>query len=368
MFYRWTTPIQPGDPYNCNNFGARIYDCETLNDKTNISQWSIRQNIQRDLLVATLSAGPVGIGDMVGATDLRMLRPVLNKASIILKPAHPFLRLNRYYMGDTTTSVFTAVGVPARSQSALLDRRANSMSRLTPLNGSKDSQDALWWHMLLSTGNTAGPSLQSVSITELWPTPPPTAAFLATWAFGWPMATPPPASKCVHGARPTACLSLVDAAHPLSIATPKATVETPTQRDTLPFRHLVLAPVLPSGFVLIGELSKFVPVSPQRFLVHDNTSSAVGDDDTASDACRLQEITKNGADLAFSLVGSHGEVVSVIVVAPAPPINSDGVPRSAASRAMAGTVLVVKATIRSSERVDVICAKGACHVVSSAVD
>eukprot|EP01048_Picozoa_sp_COSAG05_P023292 COSAG05_NODE_4981_length_1303_cov_0.742525_2_plen_105_part_01 len=99
----------------------------------------------------------------VNGTDVRMLQPVLNKASTILKPAHPFLRLNRYYLGDTA-SVFTAVGVPARSQSASVDRRANSMSRLIPLNGSVDAPEALWWHMLLSTGNTAGPSLQNVSI------------------------------------------------------------------------------------------------------------------------------------------------------------------------------------------------------------
>lgn len=359
MDVMWTSPIQPGDPYNCNGVGSSTLDCTFLNDVTNMSQWSIRQNIQRDLLVATLSAGPVGIGDMVGGTDLQMLRPVLNMASIILKPAHPFLRLNRYYTGDTA-SVFTAVSVPARSSSASVDRRANSISRLTPLNGSTDSPDAIWWHMLLSTENAPGPSLKNVSVGELWPTPPPMAAFLATWAFGWPMAAAAPAVGCVHGAKPAACLSLVDAANPLSLATAKAVPQTP-QINTLAFRHLVLAPVLPSGWVLVGELGKFVPVSPQRFLVHDNSSHASGTD-MGSDACRPREITNGGAGLAFGLLGSHGEAVSVTVVAPAPRTDSNGMALSAAARAMAGTVLVVETTIGASGKADVVCAASACHV------
>ena len=53
--------MQHGDPYKCNGAGASDLDCDKLNDITNMSIWSIRQNIQRDLLVATLSAGPVGM-------------------------------------------------------------------------------------------------------------------------------------------------------------------------------------------------------------------------------------------------------------------------------------------------------------------
>ena len=343
MNVMWTVPVQPGDPYNCNSPD----NCARLNDVTNMSIWSIRQNIQRDLLVATLSAGPVGIGDMVGGTDTQMLRAVLNEESIILKPAHPFLRMNRYYTGDTD-SVFTAVGVPARSSSAAIDRRANSMSRLLPLGSVAELPDALWWHMLLTTENAPGPNLKSVSVSELWPTPSPTAVFLATWAFGWPGTAP--AAKCTHGAKPDVCLTLVDQAHPLPIATPKAISQVP-RNNTLAFRHLVLAPVLASGWVLIGELEKFVPVSPQRFVVHDNSSKTV---DTASDACRPQEVMVSGKGLAFAVLGSPGEIVTVTVVAPALAYE---IKETKAARAMAGTLLVLGVAIGADGRADVVCGK-----------
>lgn len=352
MDVMWTTARQVGDPYNCNS----PMECAGMNDVTNLSIWSVRQNIQRDLLVATMSAGPVGIGDAAGMTDLEALRPVLSAASVILKPAHPFLRLNRYYLGKPD-SIFTAVSVPARSPSAAVDRRANSMSRIQPLAGVQESTGAVWWHMLLTTQNPAGPDLEPVGVSELWPTPAPTAAFLATWAFGWPGT--PLAAGCVDGAKPGACLMLVDDDHPLNVSTPQPIANFD---NTLAFRHLVLAPVLADGWVLVGELSKFVPVSPQRFLVYDNSSSvsSVGND-TASDACLPKEITVGGRGLAFRLLGSPGEKVSVVVVAPAQTELGDAAER-AAVRAIQGTVLVLRVVIGQASVAEVVCGKdGGAH-------
>mgnify|MGYP006883400193 FL=1 len=36
--------------------------------------------------------------------------------------------------------------------------------------------------------------------------------------------------------------------------------------SSVPFKYTVIAPVLPSGWVLLGETNKFVTVSSQRFI------------------------------------------------------------------------------------------------------
>ena len=80
----WTTSIQPGDPYNC---GIPCTDA--------LAPPSVRMNLQRDLIsiVATLT---VGIGDLIGGTAPKLLSTVLRDDEVILKAAHPFLRMEMH--------------------------------------------------------------------------------------------------------------------------------------------------------------------------------------------------------------------------------------------------------------------------------
>ena len=79
--------------------------------------------------------------------------------------------------------------------------------------------------------------------------------------------------------------TLVDAMHPLPlVATTKTT-----------FALWALAPILPSGWTLLGELNKFVPVSTRRF----------------------SQIVDDSVDGLSTLVhGPPGEVVEISTVAP----------------------------------------------------
>ena len=53
-------------------------------------------------------------------------------------------------------------------------------------------------------------------------------------------------------------------------------------------------PILPNGWVLLGDLSKFVPVSPQRF---------------------VEQTAEFAADFSFLVIGADAEIVSVSLVA-----------------------------------------------------
>ena len=157
----WSTSVQPGDPYSAS-----------------LDSPSLRLNLQRDLALAVLSAGLVGIGDMVGGTDPVLLATALRADSVVLKPAHPLLRLERFYAGADAGMLWAAASVPARSASAALDRRANSLARLTPLGSSNESAAAVWWFSLLATAVT--PTFSApLAPRDLFPPPPPGAAFIA---------------------------------------------------------------------------------------------------------------------------------------------------------------------------------------------
>ena len=331
----WSTPVQPGDPYSAS-----------------LSSPSLRLNIQRDFICAVLSTGPVGIGDMVDGTDASVLALALRADSVVLKPAHPLLRLERFYAGTDTAQLWAAASVPARSASASLDRRANSFARLAPLGAAVERADALWWFSLLATNIAPGTS--SVAPRDLFPSPPAGATFLASYALSWPT---PAAAACTNGSVASACFTLVDDAHPLAADTGGAPPDSQcvaAPNNTLPFRLFQLAPILPSGWVLLGELRKISPLSPQRFLVRAGAPLPASAD---SDALGPEELCSDGTDLAFRMIGAPGEVVEVTLVSPATADDDDDVatPSTAASRALAGTVLVLAVQLSADGNATVRC-------------
>ena len=338
----WSTPVQPGDPYSAS-----------------LSSPSLRLNIQRDFICAVLSTGPVGIGDMLNGTDTRILALALRADSVVLKPAHPLLRLERYYANDAA-QLWAAASVPARSASAMLDRRANSFARLSPLGATPERSSALWWYSLLATSIAPGASV--VAPQDLFPPPPAGSTFLASYALSWPT---PPSPACANGSIASSCFTLVDDAHPLAVDTGGAPPDSQCSaapNNTLAFRLFQLAPVLPSGWVLLGELRKISPLSPQRFLVRTGAPAPATTD---SDALNPAELSSDGANLAFELIGAPGEVVEVTIVSPAA-ADDVTMPATTASRALAGTVLVLAVQLSASGSATVRCSNGACDFAAAA--
>ena len=131
--------------------------------------------------------------------------------------------------------------------------------------------------------------------------------------------------------------------HPFSVTTgglPKAT--DPVRRWSLQS----LAPVLPSGWALLGDLSRIVPVSPQRIMAVAPAQRAEleQEDDSVDPA----ELTAAGGGLAFVVLGAPSEEVDMTLVRPAQ------------------TILAMHVAIGPSGRVAVTCsAAGECQLQAS---
>ena len=327
----WSTPTQPADP----RWRA---DC--------------RKNVRHDLTLAVLSCGPVGFGDVAGGshTDATLLHRATRAGGIILRPAHPLLRLDRWFTSEGGAEIRAAVSGPAGGVDARVDARANAMAQL---HDASTDANAVWWWSILST-NVDGTLREGrpLSLSELWPTPSPQSRFFVAALDeragdqGSGAGAPQGAARCAHGASASSCLVVWDHSHPLNLSTAAGTA---LRRS---FRLLGAAPILSTGWALLGELGKVVPVSPQRFV-------APGD----GEAPRDTDLLLDGGGLKFIVLGSPGEVVTVTLAAPSP------VQQPAAAAAAAGGGSIVVLTVRfgpSQSSALVSCRHSSCNASATA--
>ena len=189
-----------------------------------------RLNLEHDLIVATLSTGPVGIGDSVGHSNRSFLLPAMRADGVIIKPAKPALRLDRFY---------ASADPKARQQEIW-----SAPSR--PLNSNST------YFTFLSTNLVPGST--AVHVSELWPSQPKTAKFYASRGFH---------ARCANNTLASSCLDVFDATHPLSFDTGAL----PSEHDPVRrFQLRSVAPVLSSGWTIVGEEAKYVRVSAQRLV------------------------------------------------------------------------------------------------------
>ena len=331
----WTQPTQPDDP---RWRGGR------------------RRNLRHDVALAVLTSGPVGFGDSVGRTDARMLVRASRADGAILKPAFPALRLDRWFTARGGAELRLAVAGPAGSADPRYDARANSMARL---HAAASDPAAKWWWIVLATN--VGGEERTVDLSELWPRPPVATQLLVvqldahasgrnTSAAGPPEA----ATQCAHGAAAASCAFLWSATRALNVTTAPG---TPVQRS---FRLLAAAPLLSSGWALLGELDKICPVSPQRFV-------APGSGDAPHDT----DLVSAASELTFTVLGAPGESVRITLIAPPGPVDThdarhgDAQSTVTAPRPLDGKVVVVTVAVGQSGRSMVACQVGACTGVSS---
>lgn len=78
----WTSSIESEDPYTTKCCGPNDLPSSVNSHRTDLT---------KDLVIATLTAGPVGIGDKIGSTNVSLLMPALRSKedAVILKPTHP---------------------------------------------------------------------------------------------------------------------------------------------------------------------------------------------------------------------------------------------------------------------------------------
>ena len=356
------------------------------------------------LAIMVLTTGPVGIGDALGKTNATLLSYALRNDSVILKPAYPAMRLDSWYPDNSPDKgeVWAAVAGPARAVyaeaggknhrhqllppwSARHDRRANSMVRLPTGRSGAAADDELWWHSLLATN--VGPTGRGVGTADLYP-PPSVGSTFAVVEFGVGCS-----NSTRTGAAANTCITMIGPGATLAVQTSDAAA--PDARPSTPprvvhgsgdrkFRLFNWAPVLPGGFALIGEQSKFVHVSPQRFVA--GKAAEKGDAcihaannggkvpahrclPNAADSIHPSEMMSNGAgaggvSMTFAVVGSPREVVNTTIMLPG--VASGGGGRSTeprlteASPRASAIVVVLPIVIGESGVVKVTCTAMEC--------
>jgi len=244
----WTTKHQPGCPK------AGDYNCT-------------EPNVEVQVIIATLSGGPVGPGDRLGMTDRRLAMRSCNEDGHILRPTFPLAALDRAATGPAEKTLWSAyssfTGIAAGFHFVFY--AGEEAMRITPSDllvvCSNTTLGARRCHEG-GAGAVDDEEFVAVSITQT--------------GGVWPAAVE---------------LQTVSETEPLVLSPPKAPQGS---AGVVPFSYVMLAPNAARGlggssWVILGELDKVVPVSPGRFGAATATS----------------------AGLTWELKGAVGEVVAI---------------------------------------------------------
>jgi len=221
----------------------------------------IESNPILHILTAVWTRGPVSVGDAIGETNWTILKPCCSSSGMILSPSHALKPIDATY--DPI----------ARKQNL---SEGNSVVWTTHSVVSSNDVES---YGVLARALAQPYALQR---SELYPRP---AATALLWAWTWG------SSACGGGGKPAAaCVRAFTIDAPLSL---KMEVEG----EHAPPQHVVIVRELSGGWLLLGEVAKYVPLSPARFT----------------------EVKVTGADndvLTLSVKGAPSEIVEVVMKKP----------------------------------------------------
>ena len=179
--------------------------------------------------IATLSTGPVYPGDKIGYTDTALLARAHRSDGLLLKPDRPAFSLDVAYV----ERAFGGGGGPDGRQVT---------HTYTMLNGQR-------WHVLIVVEEGHGYQLRLRDVGEMAPA----GRFVTYYRHNHTTSLP--------------TLTEWTAQSPLTLA--------PQTRTTASFTLFWAAPVLSNGLVVLGDVSKWVPMSAQRIVSMTEWSGGV---------------------------------------------------------------------------------------------
>lgn len=256
----WTASPQPGTMSDTEHNGL---------------SYTTQPHVQLDAVLATLSLGPVGISDGLGQVGVALIQQSFRSAndSTLLRPSRPLSWTDGYLLNQT-------YGRPAE------DVRSTHAAVSDSNGGSHNSHVLVAW----ATGSDA-----AVQVSELYPAPD-SSAILAVREHVLSPVGPAQSAGCTAGASAVpSCIQLVQVGD--------AIVVPATGTNISSVSVFAVYEPLSNGAYFLGELNKFVHVSPQRF-----DSVAVGGNAAAG--------------ISSTLRGTPGEMVTVFAV------GADGIVRS----------------------------------------
>ena len=284
--------------------------------------------------IGALSTGPLGLGDAAGYSNATLLLGAVASNGVILKPSLPATPLDLFFSyppAGSSSSSGSGSAAQALPRSALQAvhaelwqapsfiphvyawtvgaagqgkgglgrflRRTTAAPPASPVPHTFPTPTACPYMSLLAVDIPAALNF-SVLPGDLTPSLAlPSSACNAT-VYISTRATLEPSAACAHGAPALpACAALFDSAgHALGLANAPIPVYPLARGGPHAFAVLALAPVLAGsgGWVFVGEVGKFVAVSPVRF----------------------SSVRLGGACLGVVVEGAGGEVVRVLLLAP----------------------------------------------------
>lgn len=211
----WSEPNCPGNPYPV-----------------------ARDNIALQITVATLSNGPLGIGDGPGCTNVSLVMSTCMADGTLLHPSRGATPIDMMY----SPAPYTPAGQLWATHSEFVGLGQNS--------------SVLAWTVLAVDVTTP----YNLTLDDLWPRPDPALSYVVVdFAAG----------SCRAGAAAASCAVSLDASTPL-------VVETAGQVGVEhSFRVLTIVAASASrGYTLLGEVGKIVAMSPNRVLSIDEDAGA----------------------------------------------------------------------------------------------
>ena len=230
----------------------------TSSDRTN-SGYHTQPHVQLDSILAVLSLGPVGISDALGLTDVELISQGFRSAtdSTLLRPSRPLSTVDAVFTNRSISaeqddvslwSCDTAPGSSGAGCSAPKAAAPDIRATHAALNGGgPNSHYVLAW--MTTTGATTQP-------TDLYP-PPAQTAELAVRKHIVKPAGASQSAGCEDGNPASGCVDILAAGAMPTIAA--------VGGDITDYSLTVVYEPHSNGAYFLGELDKFVHVSPRRF-------------------------------------------------------------------------------------------------------
>lgn len=272
----WSTEIQPGNPYNASPSG----DTEP--------NWFLHA------LAATLSTGPVSFGDGIGYTNASLIMRTCRAGDgLILKPDRP-----AHAVGAALAAVFNMS--ESASGTYILPNVTQTYSTHGPAAAGGGDPQAWRWHYVLAVSLQADFELPAADLGPAF-----NASERGYAVFDW----------FNMGAGPVGTIGGANGSA-YTIPTGQALPSPPGGAHDV--RYLLVAPLLPGGWVLLGETAKLVPMSTLR--TTNFTAIADGPAGAGFTATVLTSPTGPGASLEGSVayqVLPPGAAAPITVICPA---------------------------------------------------
>ena len=203
-----------------------------------------------------MTTGPVGISDLIGMTNATLAKRTITQDGTLLKPSKPI---------TTVDSFFSSNAGPDNGLDAGAQRSPPPGHVYTTYTGDTLSDPTAWY--FVSFQMTADWGIPAADFYPPLPTTAGSSVVYRSFDSG---------AGCVNGAAASTCITAVSSFGEAVLMAPTSNHANVTGgTDYAPTVSTVWPACPSSGAVLLGELQKYVSVSPQRFKSVTCTSSGV---------------------------------------------------------------------------------------------